>query len=75
MSEQRKNKTIQIKINGRTCAIPEGSNINQLKDILGVSLEGTAIELKGGIVTPSQYQNTLLDDGDSLELVRLVGGG
>ena len=34
-----------------------------------------AVECNGDIVPKSQYDNTILQDGDSVELVSFVGGG
>lgn len=34
-----------------------------------------AVERNGNIVPKSQYDNTVLQDGDSVEVVSFVGGG
>lgn len=34
-----------------------------------------AVERNGDIVFKSQYESTILEDGDSLEVVSFVGGG
>lgn len=34
-----------------------------------------AVERNGEIVFKSQYEETILEDGDSLEVVSFVGGG
>ena len=55
-------------------------------DIAGQPLEGyltgegydkkrIAVELNGEIVPKAQYDALLLEDGDTLEVVRFVGGG
>lgn len=34
-----------------------------------------AVELNGGILPKYQYSDTMLKDGDSMEIVSFVGGG
>lgn len=34
-----------------------------------------AVEINGEIVPKSRYNNTILQDGDSVEIVGFVGGG
>lgn len=37
--------------------------------------ERIAVELNGGILPKSQYETTVLKDGDKAEIVSFVGGG
>ena len=34
-----------------------------------------AVEINGEIITKAEYENTVLHDGDSIEIVSFVGGG
>jgi sulfur carrier protein len=56
------------------------------KDVAGMTLADylsaedystarVAVERNGDIVPKSQYETTVLGDGDSLEIVSFVGGG
>lgn len=37
--------------------------------------ERIAVEINGDILPKSQYENTILKDGDKVEIVSFVGGG
>ena len=41
----------------------------------GYDIRRLAVERNGEIVTKSQYAATVLHDGDTVEIVRFVGGG
>ena len=41
----------------------------------GLGESRVAVELNGNIVPRSKYAETILQDGDSVEIVRFVGGG
>lgn len=73
--KKEKSQTVKIQFNGKMVDIPAGCSMDQLADRLGISLEGTAVELNGMVLSAGQYSETILVSGDCLELVRLVGGG
>ncbi|GHU40504.1 thiamine biosynthesis protein ThiS [Clostridia bacterium] len=63
-----------IKVNGETIDIDQ----LLLKDFLsqhGYAPQHIAVEINGEIVPKSQYETKLLMSGDTLEIVRFVGGG
>jgi sulfur carrier protein len=66
---------IRVRINGRDHHLEEGSTLGQLIEKLGIPPGGTAVELGGQIVPRSEYPETRLVEGQSVEIVRLVGGG
>jgi sulfur carrier protein len=41
----------------------------------GINPQRIAVELNGEILSKSQYSNTVLKDGDVVEIVNFVGGG
>lgn len=41
----------------------------------GYNVKVVAVELNGKIVKKSDFENTCLHDGDSVEIVSFVGGG
>ena len=53
------------------------SDINVKKYLIdsGYDLMRVAVELNGEILPKSEYENTNLNDGDSVEVVSFVGGG
>ncbi|MDE6092799.1 MAG: sulfur carrier protein ThiS [Ruminococcus sp.] len=49
--------------------------VSELLDVMEYNGKRVAVELNENIVPKAEYENTLLDDGDKLEIVRFVGGG
>lgn len=41
----------------------------------GINPQRIAVELNGEILPKAQYSNTVLKDGDVVEIVNFVGGG
>ncbi|MGI5960113.1 MAG: sulfur carrier protein ThiS [Massiliimalia sp.] len=63
-----------VKING----IDQNAENMTLMEYLSQTNYNTAriaVEKNGEIVPKSQYGSTLLEDGDSIEIVSFVGGG
>ncbi len=65
----------QIKINGDSYNIEEGSSITGLLEKLDLQSKKVAIELNREIIPKSQYKTTKLNDNDKLEIVHFIGGG
>lgn len=63
-----------VKMNGTTMDIAGTVLSDYLKEA-GYDLRRIAVEKNGAIVPGSQYEATILADGDSLEVVSFVGGG
>ncbi|WP_035853811.1 sulfur carrier protein ThiS [Deefgea rivuli] len=66
---------IQVSINGAAREFPAVLNIAELVIALELTGKRIAIEQNGEIVPKSQYEQTMLQDGDVLEMVVAVGGG
>lgn len=63
-----------VKINGEELNVA-GENVPEYLSKSGYDLKRVAVELNGDILPKSQYADTLLKDGDSVEIVSFVGGG
>lgn len=64
---------MRLIINGRS---QELATMKTLQDVAGTCKVANAIALLNDQVIPaSQWANTVLKDGDTLELVAIVGGG
>ena len=63
-----------VKINGESLDIA-GKNIEKHLLDSGYDTMRVAVELNGNILPKSQYRDTFLADGDSVEIVSFVGGG
>jgi sulfur carrier protein len=53
----------------------DAKTLAELIESLGMKADRVAIELNREIVSRSQWESTLLNDGDRLEIVHFVGGG
>jgi len=66
---------IDLFINGESRQFPASLSVAGLVETLDLQGKRVAIERNGEIVPRSQYPETMLDDGDHLEIVVAVGGG
>jgi thiamine biosynthesis protein ThiS len=66
---------MQATINGEIQALSEGSTVASLIGTLGLDTQKVAIEVNLAIVPRSLYGETLLSDGDRIEIVQFIGGG
>lgn len=66
-----------LKINGSEKQFPEGipQTLTDLLEQLGINQATVVAELDGKIVERQNFAQTQLSDGQSVELVRFVGGG
>ena len=63
-----------VKINGELFDVA-GISVKAYLLVGGYDLMRVAVELNGEILPKSQYENTYLNDDDSVEVVSFVGGG
>lgn len=63
-----------VKING-TELNAEGKTVAEYLATTNYDPKRIAVERNGNIVPKAQYFETVLQDGDSLEVVSFVGGG
>lgn len=65
---------MKITVNDTEQEIGEGSTVTQLLEHLGLS-GPTAVELNREICRKKNHATTVLNEGDKLEVVTIVGGG
>ena len=63
-----------VKINGELLD-KDGKNITEILADMKLNIQHVAVELNEEIVPKAQYGETVLKDGDCVEVVRFVGGG
>ena len=66
---------VAIRVNGEDLRLPRGSSVTSLLERLKVSTPRVAVERNREILPKSLYASTLLQEGDSFEVVEFVGGG
>jgi sulfur carrier protein len=64
-----------IQVNGESKSIDHEITASQLLRDLGVTAPHVAVELNLEVVPRAKHADTMLCDGDRLEVVTLVGGG
>jgi len=63
-----------VKVNGTEWNMA-GKTISEFLAVTDYDPKRIAVERNGDIVFKSQYEDTVLEDGDTLEVVSFVGGG
>jgi sulfur carrier protein len=67
---------VRVTVNGEARVLAEdAASVAALVRLLGFEGKRVAVERNGEIVPKSRYDATPLADGDTLEIVRAVGGG
>ena len=64
-----------IKINGESIENLNHKTVAEYLAESGYDIKRVAVELNGDILPKSQYEYTLLQEGDCVEIVSFVGGG
>jgi len=74
--QQKSNgRNMNLTINGEARTAPGVANVAALVKSLGLDPRKVAVELNLEIVPRSTYDQTLLSDGDRIEIVHFIGGG
>jgi sulfur carrier protein len=66
---------MNIQVNGQSREIAAGSTVSNLLGELGVTQPHVAVEVNLEVVPRAEHRDTMLSDGDRVEVVTLVGGG
>lgn len=68
-------QTSIITVNGKQSPLSAGMTLRQLIESLGMGQQAVAAEVNGKLVRRALHEATVLQAGDVIELVSLVGGG
>jgi thiamine biosynthesis protein ThiS len=66
---------ISLQINGKAVELERPTRLLDYLDHLGVNARAVAVEHNGTIIERAEYDAVTLQEGDTLEIVRMVGGG
>ena len=66
---------MQIKLNGETKDVDDGTTLLSLVEQLSLAPERLAVELNQEVVRRAEWPEVKLSDGDRVEIVHFVGGG
>ena len=66
---------MRIQLNGESLDLPDGETVAALLARLELTGRRVAVELNLDIVPRSQHAETVLKEGDQVEVVHAIGGG
>jgi sulfur carrier protein len=66
---------ITLTVNGKPQAFDNVSNIIQLLEALSIQRDQVAVMVNGDVIRRADHETTILHDGDSVEIITIVGGG
>ena len=66
---------IQVTLNGRELELNEAISLADYLEEKGLAGRRLAVAHNGDVIPRDDYGNVTIDDGDTLEIVRPVGGG
>jgi len=69
------NLMVNLIVNDIPRQMPDGATVESLLNTLGLQPRFLAVELNLRVVPRTEHRQTLLADGDRVEIVTLVGGG
>jgi thiamine biosynthesis protein ThiS len=66
---------MKITLNGEKKDIPDNTCVLGLLEFLAIQHQRVAVELNEVIVKKDRYAETVVNEGDSIEVVAFMGGG
>jgi len=66
---------MQVEVNGKTIDLTPETSLTALVASYELEPQHVAVEVNGELVRRPSYNETMLNDGDHIEIVTLVGGG
>lgn len=66
---------VTLTVNGETQTCPPQTSLPQFLTLIGMNPRLVAVEYNGEILHRQFWEQTLIQEGDRLEVVTIVGGG
>jgi len=66
---------IQVSVNGEIKEIAEGLNVNELINALNYTTKGFAVAINTTFVSIKSYEETIIKNGDTIDILAPVQGG
>ncbi|MFQ5329500.1 MAG: sulfur carrier protein ThiS [Thermodesulfobacteriota bacterium] len=66
---------IGVVVNGEAREVQDGASLRDLLDELAIGTKGIAVELNREIIPKGRHATTVLQEGDKVEVIQMVGGG
>jgi len=66
---------VTVTVNGQPMPLDEDTSVEKLLALLKVRRAGVAVEVNRAIIPRARMGTAMLEEGDCVEIVTLVGGG
>lgn len=66
---------MKVKINGAIAELPDNFSVEDLLLARKLPVDVVIIELNGEIINRGKWESLKLNPSDSLEIIRIIGGG
>ena len=66
---------IKISVNGEIKELKENLNVKQLIEVLEYKTKGFAVAINTTFVPIAKYEETIINDGDTIDILAPVQGG
>ncbi len=66
---------ITCSINGKEYSFPENTSLESFLDSKNIKSTSVVVEFNKEVLPRGTYEDVMLKDGDSVEIVQLIGGG
>jgi sulfur carrier protein len=66
---------ITIELNGEPYSLDAGTPVSRLLAELKLKPKRVAVEINQAVVAKAEYDCTIINDGDYVEVINFVGGG
>lgn len=66
---------MQVHVNGKPVALEDRATVMQLIEVMELGSRRVAVEVNKELVVKKEWEQTVLKDGDRVEVVSFVGGG
>jgi len=66
---------MRVRVNGKDRDLPDSVNLREYVASLGVNMASIAVAVNGEVVKRDDLSSVALAEGDTVEIVRAVGGG
>jgi len=75
IDNQSPDQVIEVRLNGDPHQLPLECTVSSLVKSLPVEPTAVAVELNRTIVARSLHETTIIEPGDHIEVVTIIGGG
>ena len=72
---KKRTNMIKVSVNGEIKELPKGLNVSQMIEALNYKTKGFAVAINTTFVSIKSYEETIIKDGDTIDILAPVQGG